>query len=209
VTPGRTIARASLLGQLSVFGSSTVHMLRGDLVRIRHAFFDESTLHADEAACYDVLQTSDFGFVHQVLTYQRRHRATITHSVARRLNTYLLAHMKMLKAYGPVYLTPPEYDRVVRERMAAYYKYLSRALLISARHEIWKFHTAGLAELGFPVQRHRVVRAMLAETARAARSPVKTTKKLVRLVRPRDSEEIGWRDWWAPTGFETIDGLRP
>ena len=209
VTPGHAIARASLLGQLSVFGGSTVHMMRADLVRSRERFYDESILHADEAACYDVLQTSDFGFVHDVLTYERRHRATITHSIARRLNTYLLAHMKMLKTYGPVYLTPPEYDCVVRERMAAYYKYLSRALFTRARHEIWRFHTEGLAQLGFPVQRHRLVRAMVGEAARAARSPVKTTKKLVRLVRPRDSEEIAWRDWWAPTGFETINGLRP
>lgn len=209
LTSGRTIARASLLGQLSVFGSSTVHMVRADLVRGRDSFYDESILHADEAACYDVLQTSDFGFVHDLLTYERRHRATITHSIARRLNTYLLAHMKMLKTYGPVYLTPREYDCVVRERMAAYYKYLSRALLTPARHQVWKFHTEGLADLGFPVQRHRLVRAMLGAAARATVSPVSTTKKLVRLVRPRDNEEVEWRDWWAPTGFETINGVRP
>jgi hypothetical protein len=153
--------------------------------------------------------------VHQVLTYQRRHRGTITHSVARRLNTYLLAHMKMLRAYGPVYLTPDEYERVVRERMAAYYKYLARALLTPARREIWTYHTEALAALGFPVRRPRLVRAMIAEGGRALLAPGTNLKKLVRLVRPRSSadagegEEIVWRDWWAPTGFEPIRGLRP
>ena len=216
VTPGRTIGRASLLGLLSVFGNSTAHMLRADLVRARDRFYDETILHADEAACYDVLQQSDFGFVHQVLTYQRRHRGTITHSVARRLNTYLLAHMKMLKAYGPVYLTPDEYERVVRERMVVYHRYLARALLTPARRDIWTYHSEGLAALGVPVRRRQLARAMLAELGRAARAPGTTLKQLVRLVRPRgidpaggSNEDVGWREWWAPTGFEPIKGLRP
>jgi glycosyltransferase involved in cell wall biosynthesis len=209
VTPGRTVGRASLLGVLSVFGNPTAHMLRADLVRSRDPFYDEEILHADEASCYELLQESDFGFVHQVLTYQRRHRGTITHSVARRLNTYLLAHMKMLKTYGHVYLTPQEYERVVRERMAVYYQYLARALLTPARRDIWKYHTEGLAALGFPIRRRRLVRAVLAETARAARSPGSNLKKLVRLVRARSTEDLGWREWWAPTGFEPIKSLRP
>jgi glycosyltransferase involved in cell wall biosynthesis len=216
VTPGRTVGRASLLGVLSVFGNSTAHMLRADLVRRRDPLYDETILHADEAACYDVLQESDFGFVHQVLTYQRRHRGTITHSVARRLNTYVLAHMKMLKAYGPVYLAPDEYERVVRERMATYYRYLARALLTPARREIWKYHGEALAALDFPVRRRRLARAMLAEGARAALSPGTNLKKLVRLLRARGNEEvegsageIAWREWWAPTGFEPIKGLPP
>src|SRR5262249_11177650 len=180
---GQKMARASPLGVLSVCGNATAHMLRADLVRSRNPFYDERSLHPDEAACYEVLQTSDFGFVHQVLTYQRRHRATITYSVARRLNTYLLAHMKMLKAYGPVYLTRAEYDEAVRERMAAYYRYLSRALITPARQEIWKLHTNGLAALGFPVRRHQLVRSIVAQTARGAQSPMTTMKQLLRLVR--------------------------
>jgi glycosyltransferase involved in cell wall biosynthesis len=56
VMPGREVARASLLGQLTIFGSPTAHMHRADLVRARDPFFDESNLHADEAACYETLR---------------------------------------------------------------------------------------------------------------------------------------------------------
>jgi len=210
VTSGRVVGRASLLGRLSVFGNPTAHMLRADLVRVRDPFYDESILHADEASCYDLLQTTDLGFVHQVLTYQRVHRGTITHSVARRLNTFLLAHMKMVKAYGPVYLSAEEYERVVRERIASYYRYLARALLTSARREIWRYHTTELAALGFRVRRRAVARAMLAETVRAARAPGRNMGNLIRLVRSRRaSEDVGWHDWWAPTGFEPISDSRP
>jgi hypothetical protein len=90
VTAGRTISRASLLGQLNVFGGASAHMIRADFVRRREPFFDDTNLHADVAACYEVLQTSDFGFVHQVLTSARAHRGSLTFSVARRLNTYVL-----------------------------------------------------------------------------------------------------------------------
>ena len=53
------------------------------IVRRREPFFDDTNLHADVAACYEVLQTSDFGFVHQVLTSARAHRGSLTFSVAR------------------------------------------------------------------------------------------------------------------------------
>lgn len=206
-TSGRTIGRASLLGSLSVFGNPTAHMLRADLVRRREAFYDESILHADEAACYDVLQASDFGFVHQVLSYQRVHRGTISTSVARRLNTYLLAHMKMLHAYGPVYLEPHEYDRVVQARLRVYYKYLARAIFTPAGREIWVHHRDGLAPLGIRLRPRRLVAAVLAELGRAALTPRETADKLVRLARRRSPDDVAWREWWAPTGFEPIKGL--
>jgi hypothetical protein len=206
-TSGRKIARASLLGYLSVFGNPTAHMLRADLVRQRDPFYDESTIHADEAACYDILQTADFGFVHDVLTYQRVHRATITYSVARRLNTYLLAHMKILKAYGGIYLTPDEYERVVQERMEVYYKFLARALLSPAGGEILRHHRDGLRQLGFPLRRGPLLKAMLQQLLQAVLAPGPNIVKIARLMRPRTDDEIGWREWWAPTGFEAIKSV--
>jgi glycosyltransferase involved in cell wall biosynthesis len=205
VTSGRCVGRMSLLGALSVFGNPTAHMLRADLVRRRRPFYDESMLHADEASCYDVLRDSDFGFVHQVLTYQRTHRGTVTYSIARRLNTYMLDHVKMLQIYGPVYLTPDEYRRALDERMQVYYKFLARALLTPARREILAYHREGLGKLGLPVPRRRLVRAMLEELGRAALTPRSHARKLARLVRAREHEsEVAWREWWAPTGFERI-----
>jgi glycosyltransferase involved in cell wall biosynthesis len=205
VTPGRTVCRQSLLGLLHVFGAPTSHMIRADFVRGRDPFYDASDLHADTAACYEVLQSSDLAFVHQVLTYARLHRESLTVSRARRLNTYLLGHMRILAKYGPVYLTPAEYARVLRRRLDVYYTFLVRARLAPGGREIWTYHRDGLRALGVPVSRRRLVGAMLHELARVLLSPGTEVPKAFRLLHPPRVEDLSWHQWWAPTGFEAVD----
>jgi glycosyltransferase involved in cell wall biosynthesis len=204
VTDGRAIGRLSLLGCLSVFGGATAHMIRADFVRAREPFYDESNLHADTAACYDVLQTSDFGFVHQVLTFARAHRASVTYSVARRLNTYLLGHVRILTTYGGVYLTPAEFAEALAQRMEAYYKFLARALLAPGGREMWRYHRDGLRALGLPVSRLRLGRALLQQLWQVVTSPGRELPKLVRLLRRAAPDDSNWHHWWAPTGFEPV-----
>jgi glycosyltransferase involved in cell wall biosynthesis len=64
---GAEISRQTLLTDLYVFGSPTSLLMRSDLVRSRPVFYDEASfaLEADRAVCYDILKTSDFGFVHR------------------------------------------------------------------------------------------------------------------------------------------------
>lgn len=209
VAPGREVARASLLGLLSVFGGATAHMIRADFVRRRDPFYEESNLHADTAVCYDVLQTSDLGFVHEVLTYSRAHRGSLTFSVARRLNTYLLGHLKILKTYGSVYLTPEEYDQALTQRLDTYYTFLARAILTPGGREIWRYHRDGLGELGFPVSRSRLAHAILRQVRQVVASPRKELPKVVRLMHAPDGDDVSWHHWWAPTGFEAVKTAAP
>ncbi|HEU4368576.1 MAG TPA: glycosyltransferase family 2 protein [Methylomirabilota bacterium] len=209
VLPGREVGRASLLGFLHAFGSPTAHMIRADFVRAREAFYDEANLHADEAACYEVLTASDFGFVHQVLTYAEVHRSSVTFSVARQLNTYLLGHLRILKTHGRAYLTTDEHDRVLDERLDAYCTFLTRALLSPARRQIWRYHRDGLRDLGVSLSRGRLCRAILRQLLQSALSPGPELRNLVRLIRPRDNDGPRWRHWWAPTGFEAVKSVEP
>jgi glycosyltransferase involved in cell wall biosynthesis len=204
VTDGRTIGRMSLLGNLSVFGGPSAHMIRADFVRARDPFYDESNLHADVAACYDVLESSDFGFVHQVLTFARPHRGSLTHAVARRLNTFLLGHVKILATYGPRFLTTDEYAAALAQRMDAYYKFLARVLLTPGHREMWRYHRDGLQALGMPVNRPRLARVLCQQLGQVATSPGRELPKLVRLLRRAGSEDANWHYWWAPTGFEAV-----
>ncbi len=87
VVPGRKICRTSLLGGSYIFGSPTSLLLRSDLVRNRDSFYNEANLNADRVVCFDILQQADFGFVHQVLTYTRRHNESMT-SAVHRLGTH-------------------------------------------------------------------------------------------------------------------------
>jgi len=204
IVDGHTIGRLSLLGNLSVFGGPSAHMIRADFVRGRDPFYDESNLHADTAACFDVLESSDFGFVHQVLTFARPHSGSLTHAVARRLNTFLLGHVKILMTYGPRFLTADEYAAALDQRMKAYYKFLARAVLTPGRGEMWRFHRDGLAALGLPVSRPRLARVLCQQLGQVITSPGHELPKLLRLLRRSGSEDANWHYWWAPTGFEAV-----
>src|SRR5262249_33103263 len=72
--PGREICRLMLRGDLYVFWSPSCLLIRSDLIRDAHgAFYNEAHIYADDEACFEALQRTDFGFVHQVLTYIRAH----------------------------------------------------------------------------------------------------------------------------------------
>lgn len=111
VVPGREICRGTLLGEGYVFGSPTSLLIRSNLIRERESFYNEENLHADTEVCFDVLRTTDLGFVHQVLTHTRRHGETVTATTADRLGTNITGWLRVMITYGPVYLTPDERAR--------------------------------------------------------------------------------------------------
>ena len=161
VVAGRDICRAGLLGGPYVFGSPTSVLFRAALLRGRDAVYDESTIHADEVACYELLQRSDFGFVHQVLTYTRVHEASMTSSFARRMDSYHAGALLMLHRFGPPCLTPEEYAERRRLRLRNYYRCLARAALGRRDRAYWDYHRTLLARVDAPLSVRRVAGALL------------------------------------------------
>src|SRR5258708_4080342 len=81
VVNGREISRNTMLGKLPfVLGAPTSLLYRADLVRRTKTFypFPEDAPHADVSGIYQALRDSDFGFVHQILTFTRIHEHTQT-----------------------------------------------------------------------------------------------------------------------------------
>ncbi len=150
VVPGRELCSSRLRGGSYVFGSPTSLLIRSDLIRARRCFYNEENLHADNEACYDLLRESDFGFVHQVLTFTRRHNEAVS-SYAKRMNTYILAELLILKKYGPLYLGEDEYRRIFGKRVKAYYRFLGRSVFQRKGAEFWNFHRTGLKGLGVEI----------------------------------------------------------
>ena len=95
VVPGGEILRQSLLGGPYVTGSATSVLLRSELVRRRRPFYDPTFRHADTEAAYWVMTQSDFGFVHDVLTFTRRPQTGETR-VATRMSSYWPENIRML-----------------------------------------------------------------------------------------------------------------
>jgi glycosyltransferase involved in cell wall biosynthesis len=148
VIPGRDLARAFLLGgpYPFLFGSPTSVLLRADLVRKRKRFYYEGNVHADTESCLDVLSESDFGFVHAVLSYTRRHNETVS-TFTRRIGTYIPADLGAFQRWGPVFLSKDEYDRKLVVRLLGYAAFLAGRPRKWASREFRDYHGDRLREL--------------------------------------------------------------
>jgi glycosyltransferase involved in cell wall biosynthesis len=147
VLPGRDVARSYLLGGPLpfLFGSPTSVLLRADLVRKRDPFYNERNIHADNEACLDVLSESDFGFVHQVLTYTRRHNESMT-TFTRRVGTFLASDVDMFQRRGPEFLSEDEYDRKLFVALVEYAAFVAARPTSWPRREFRDYHRNRLRE---------------------------------------------------------------
>jgi glycosyltransferase involved in cell wall biosynthesis len=126
VIPGRRVCRSSLLGRPwgYLFGSPTATLLRADLVRARARLYPEDNpLQSDWEVCYQLLAESDFGFVHQVLTFTRRHAEADSRRYWQ-AGAELPGQIRLLLKYGPLYLTSSEYERKLAVQLARYAGFL-------------------------------------------------------------------------------------
>lgn len=160
VVPGRQLARSMLNGGPRVFGSPSALLYRARYVRRRPAFFDEADFHADVAACYEILRDSDFGFVHQVLTFTRTHAGEQS-SFAVTLRTYMAGRFRHLVIFGPGCLSPREYEDRLQETMANYYRFLAKGLTTPQGLEMLRYHRSALERIGHRFDWRRLVKALL------------------------------------------------
>jgi glycosyltransferase involved in cell wall biosynthesis len=155
VVQGRDLCRRIFLGGDPDFGfgSPTSLTYRADLVRKRKEFYPNPSPHSDTSACFACLTESDFGFVHQVLSYELKHEATQS-SASAKLDRYSSAYLSDLQNYGPAYLDPAELDQQVRALLRGYYNSLAVEYVIGFRDKkFWDYHKGRLAELGHPLSR--------------------------------------------------------
>ena len=182
VISGREICRRSLLLQGPyVFGSPTSLLICSKLIRNHQVFYNESNLHADKEACFDLLQSSDFGFVHQVLTYSRRHSEAAT-SFAERFNTPLLGNLSILTKYGPVYLSREEYDECLEHHMKRYYLFLGQSILWTREKQILDYHKNGIRDLGYEFSWAKLCTVLLLEVLDILGNPKKTLERIARHI---------------------------
>ena len=130
VLSGRELCRSALLGRPYpyLFGSPSSLLIRSDLVRKRDPFYNVGNLYTNDAeACLETLRESDFGFVHQVLTFTRRHEGTVFWAYDR-LGGLLPENVKLMKRYAPVYLEQDEYQRRLAVLLVFYGLFLLRNL---------------------------------------------------------------------------------
>jgi hypothetical protein len=156
VLPGREICRQRLLGGPYVFGSQTSVLYRSDLVRNHDPFYNESNAQADSEACFELLKECDFGFVHQVLTFDRIYRPGSYSIASRELNTMAANLLHEVLTYGPYYLTSQECADRLKAALDSYYDFLASGFFERRPRSFWDFHKLKLKEEGIGFSRTRL-----------------------------------------------------
>ena len=179
VMPGRDICRWTLLGRPYVFGSPTSILVRSDLVRASESFYNESNIHADSEVCFKLLIHSNFGFVHQVLTYTRIREESLT-AYSKRYNTYLPGILDRLLKYGPAVLSQDELSARLKDHLATYYRYLAYSVFTLREKEFWAYHRAKMESVGHPLSLPRLLTAVCSKAIDCLLNPKRTIEGLLK-----------------------------
>jgi glycosyltransferase involved in cell wall biosynthesis len=182
VVPGRDICRSTLLGGRYVFGIPTSTLYRSDLVRNANSFYPNSTPYADVSAYYEYLQTTDFGFVHQVLSYERVHAAAVSSNL-RRISAVLADMLRTILEYGPIYLTKHEFEIRLEELLDNYYRLLAEGFFNLKDKEFWNYHKRTLEELGYHFYSMGLAKAICVKLLDLLFNPKQTIEKAIRRLK--------------------------
>lgn len=179
IYPGRNAARANLLKGTVLFGSPTCVMYRSDIVRSRVQFFSTTTRHYEDAeVCFEILRHHDFGFVPQVLTFNRRNND----SIWTRLEQYgprALHELLFLYRFGPYFLEADELADRLRETEIRYYRFLGQRAIRGPGKDFWAFHIDGLKEAGAALSYWRVGLHGICTLADALLNPKRTCEAVL------------------------------
>jgi glycosyltransferase involved in cell wall biosynthesis len=169
---GKQVCRLILLDGFQLFGSPTSIIYRADLIRNKKKFYNEDNLHADLEVCFELMQSNDFGFVHQVLTFTRRHNESET-SKAKFFNTNDVSKFLLIKRYGPEYLDNREFQFVMKKYINSYYEKVAwkvaKLWLIERsprRNEYLNFQKSRMKEIGLPFRYSLLTRQVILNTYR-------------------------------------------
>jgi glycosyltransferase involved in cell wall biosynthesis len=178
---GREMCRRQLLGGPYVFGTMTSLLVRCDLIRKRERLFNEQHLQPDLELCFDLLQESDFGFLHQVLSFSRERQGADFFSA--NINSHRLADFIIFLKYGRALLDAHEYERRWKRVRWDYHRVLAHNVLRFRPKEFWQYHNDVVESFGGQIDRWLLAQSVIAEVAS-------------QLVHPLSAFRRG-RRWWS------------
>jgi glycosyltransferase involved in cell wall biosynthesis len=150
---GRDVVRWELFGPKGstwVTGSDSSLMFRAHFVRRANNFYDPTVWHCDTDTAYRVLMESDFGFVHQALTFTRRHPGALT-PFSYRVWSFITRDGRLLMRYGPRLLSAREYRTRIRRWLVKYAAWLVRQSLKPSRRKQEEFHEFHRREIKYMI----------------------------------------------------------
>lgn len=193
--------------QIFGFGTPTSLLYRADLVRNSKEFYPNASPHADTSACFEQLQKCEFGFVYEVLSYERTHAETQS-SASAEMNRYSSACLNDLLQYGSLYLTKEEVELQLKETLNSYHRFLGVNYVIGFRDKkFWDYHRGRLNELGYPLTRVTLLKAALITALQEIVNPGQAIGKLWKRVFPKQTGHGVGSPQSGSAGERTISGM--
>jgi hypothetical protein len=158
--------------------------MRADIVRGVQSFYPEGWFHDDTEACFRVLAEHDLGFIHQVLTFSRNDRESLSSEVARFGPGPIRRFMFAVK-YGPRFFTGNEYRAYLKRETDFYGHFLAESVFQFKRKEFWDFQRRGLQLVGSNFRAVGLPKYLLLELLDIVGNPKKTLGRLVRFAKDR------------------------
>jgi glycosyltransferase involved in cell wall biosynthesis len=153
--PGREMGRSTLIGSPYpyVLGSPSSLLVHSDLIRAREYFYDpeypfraEYSFTEDQDVCCAIFRTSNFGFVHQVLTFTRRPEGSPFSDFVR-FRAHLPERLNLHAKHGPAFLTKAEYQRTLAVLTARYGFFLLTNVRRLSNRDVRAYHRTALEQL--------------------------------------------------------------
>jgi glycosyltransferase involved in cell wall biosynthesis len=163
ILDGRDISRAYFLNSHTLFAAPSNLLIRSDLLFDRENAYDPDNIHSDHGFCLDIMRTHDFGFVHQVLTFSRRHEESHTNRVAEKFDTYTMGRLKNLKKHGRYFLTEQELDMLMNSMIDTIHRSISHKFLFGRSMGVINYKLRELNEMEIPLSRWKVCKGLAAE----------------------------------------------
>jgi glycosyltransferase involved in cell wall biosynthesis len=205
---GREVCRNQLRGGPYVFGTMTSLLVRSDLIRKRGNLFDAQHLQADMEACFDLSQESDFGFIHQVLSFVRE-RDDATDALAGSLNSYYLGEFVIFLKYGHALLEEREYKEHLERVRQRYHRVMAHNVLRRRSKEFWRYHQDALATYGGRVDRWLLAKYVIADLANHLAHPLNAFSRALHWWFPDDRRAREHRQLNSAETINDTNPLRP
>jgi len=192
---GRDVCRARLLKNIKVFGGPSASLIRASVLHERPVFYEVGNYHGDTEAYLELLQHYDFGYVHQVLSFNRRDEESRTTSYLERVSSYYAADVNEVRKFGPVYLTADECAQRLKEVTHTYYRFLASAIFDLRGREFWEYHLVRFRKMGYAVSYPRLAVYALARFLDLVLNPKRSLEGVLRRVwqrlKPRPAAAAG------------------
>ena len=120
-------------------------------MRLQSGYFEDAEL------CFDVLENSKFGFIHQILSCTRWENLSSVTTSSAGFGMIRLMRYTTVKQYGARYLSESEFRSCLSRAEREYYGLLASSLLKGRGTEFWKYHAKGLEQLGERIDWRRII----------------------------------------------------